>query len=141
MQKFEVTEESELSGVANEVVKMLQDFPIVCFNGEMGAGKTTFIKVICEQLGVEDDMSSPTFSIVNEYRDRRDQSIYHFDFYRVESLREAIEIGVEEYFYSGDVCFIEWPEMINHLIPEQHLEINIKLAGDFGREITISTHG
>ncbi len=136
-----VSNESELGGVAVQIIAKLQNYPIVCFNGEMGAGKTTLIKVICEQLGVEDSMSSPTFSIVNEYRDGDDRSIYHFDFYRIENLREAIEIGVEEYFYSGDPCFIEWPEMINDLIPDQHLEINIKLAGDNGREITIFTHG
>ena len=142
MRQFTVSSESELSMVAKEIVALLKkDVQIVCFQGEMGAGKTTIIKVICEQLGVEDAMSSPTFSIVNEYRDQDDYSIYHFDFYRVEKLEEALDIGVEEYFYSGDLCLIEWPDKIKPIIPEKHLEISIKLVGDNAREITIRSNG
>lgn len=141
MKKFEISDESGLPEVALAIVEELKTCPIACFHGDMGAGKTTLIKVICEQLGVIDSMSSPTFSIVNEYRDGDDYPIYHFDFYRVEKLQEAIDIGVDEYFYSGDVCLIEWPEMINELIPDERLEISIKLAVNNGREITISRHG
>lgn len=141
MRQYTVSAESELPAVAEEIVALLDEVQIVCFQGEMGAGKTTFIKVICEQLGVVDAMSSPTFSIINEYRDQEDYPIYHFDFYRVEKLEEALDIGVEEYFYSGDLCLIEWPDKIKPLIPEKHLEISIKLVGDNSREITIRSNG
>lgn len=141
MKKITVKDESELELAASEVISWLQAYRIVCFHGEMGAGKTTFIKVICEQLGVADAMSSPTFSIVNEYRDEQGNPVYHFDFYRIEQPREALDIGAEEYFYSGDLCLIEWPEMIKELIPEKHLEINIKLVGDKEREIMITSNG
>jgi len=141
MKTITIQSENELQTVAQEIIPLLDTQPIVCFNGEMGAGKTTLIKVICEQLGVQDAMSSPTFAIINEYRDSSDYPIYHFDFYRIEDQREALDIGVDEYFYSGNVCLIEWPEMINDLIPNKHLEISIKLVGDKGREITISENG
>ncbi|WP_421871384.1 tRNA (adenosine(37)-N6)-threonylcarbamoyltransferase complex ATPase subunit type 1 TsaE [Marinoscillum sp.] len=141
MKQYTVDDENELPAVAQEILPLLSEHEIVCFQGEMGAGKTTFIKVLCEELGVVDSMSSPTFSIVNEYRDEEDNPIYHFDFYRVEKLEEALDIGVEEYFYSGDLCLIEWPDMIKPLIPENHLEISIKLVGDNSREITIRSNG
>lgn len=140
MKQFVISDESELADVARAIVPLIKDNPIVCLSGEMGAGKTTFTKVLCGQLGVQDAMSSPTFSIVNEYRDEEDYPIYHFDFYRVEKLEEALDIGVEEYFYSGDLCIIEWPDMIKPLIPEKHLEISIKLVGDNSREITIRSN-
>ncbi|MEO9477341.1 MAG: tRNA (adenosine(37)-N6)-threonylcarbamoyltransferase complex ATPase subunit type 1 TsaE [Cyclobacteriaceae bacterium] len=126
----------ELAEPAQKLKELLQDYPVVCLNGEMGAGKTTFIKKVCELLGVEDETSSPTFSIVNEYRDENDDSVYHFDFYRIKSAQEALDIGAEEYFYSGDPCLIEWPEKINELIPEEHLEININLVENNHRELT-----
>lgn len=141
MKTILIRKEAELDRVVDALLPLLAKEHIVCFNGEMGAGKTTLIKVICERLGVQDSMSSPTFSIVNEYRNADDDPIYHFDFYRIERLQEALDIGVDEYFYSGDVCLIEWPEMIKELIPENHLEISIKLVGDNGREITIASHG
>lgn len=127
----------ELAEPAKKLKELLDDYPVVCLNGEMGAGKTTFIKKVCEMLGVEDQTSSPTFSIVNEYRDQNDNSVYHFDFYRIKNTQEALDIGAEEYFYSGDPCLIEWPEKINDLIPEEHLEININLVENNHRELTI----
>lgn len=141
MKKFVIRNEDGLGAVADAVIKQTERYPVVCFYGEMGAGKTTLIKVICEKLGVKDAMSSPTFSIVNEYRDASDNPIYHFDFYRIEATREALDIGADEYFYSGDRCFIEWPERINELIPENHLKISIKLVGDNDREITLVSNG
>ncbi|MEP4535505.1 MAG: tRNA (adenosine(37)-N6)-threonylcarbamoyltransferase complex ATPase subunit type 1 TsaE [Cyclobacteriaceae bacterium] len=128
----------ELAEPAEKLKELLKDYPVVCLNGEMGAGKTTFIKKVCELLGVEDETSSPTFSIVNEYRDENDDSVYHFDFYRIKSAQEALDIGAEEYFYSGHPCLIEWPDKINELIPEEHLEININLVENNHRELTIS---
>ncbi len=141
MKSLEIAGEDQLPEVAREIYPYLKDYKVVCFNGEMGAGKTTFIKVLCEQLGVKDAMSSPTFSIVNEYLGGDDHPIYHFDFYRIETQREAIDIGVDEYLYSGDLCFLEWAEKINDLLPEAYLEISIKLVGDNRREITISPNG
>lgn len=96
------------------------------FYGEMGAGKTTLIKTLCEKLGVTDMVSSPTFSIVNEYATSAGEPVFHFDFYRINTEREALDIGCEEYFYSGDYCFIEWPSRIPGLLPDQRLEIHIK---------------
>lgn len=135
--KIVISEERELRGAAVQILPLISDFPIVCLNGEMGAGKTTFVKKICEQLGVADTMGSPTFSIINEYRDRGGAPVYHFDFYRVNNLEEALEIGTEEYFYSGNLCLIEWAGTVNELIPDKHLEIDLKIMGDNKREMTI----
>lgn len=137
MKRFLIETEDQLDEVAREIITLVEVCPVVCFYGEMGAGKTTLIKVICKNIGVQDSMNSPTFSIVNEYRDESDDPVYHFDFYRIENLREALDIGVEEYFYSENLCFIEWPEKIKELIPENHLEISIKLVGENSREITV----
>lgn len=141
MTSFIISSISELKVPAMKVIELLDQNPVVCIDGEMGAGKTTFIKEICNQMGVKDATSSPTFSIVNEYLDRRNFSIYHFDFFRIKSLTEALDVGVEEYFYSGYPCFIEWSAMIKALIPEDHLEISIKLVDDNKREITINLPG
>ena len=104
--------------------------------GPMGAGKTTFIKYLCEQLGVKDSTSSPTFSIVNEY-DSDNGLIYHFDFYRIKDEQEAFDFGYEEYFYSGAYCFIEWPEKIPNLLPEEAKEIQISIVDPDTRKISI----
>jgi tRNA threonylcarbamoyladenosine biosynthesis protein TsaE len=114
---------------------------IICFNGEMGSGKTTLIKEVCRRLGVNEPMNSPTFAIINEYRDLEDLPIYHFDFYRIRNMRDANEIGVEEYFYSGHLCLIEWAENIATILPEQYLEINIKLVANNQRELNYKHHG
>ena len=98
---------------------------VVAFYGSMGAGKTTFITALCRELGVRDDVGSPTFTLVNEYRDRDDNPVYHFDFYRINRLSEAVDIGVFEYFDSGDLCLVEWPEMIEELLPEDTLKVRI----------------
>ena len=96
---------------------------IIAFYGEMGAGKTTLIKEICKQIGVSDNVSSPTFAIVNEYRITSGEAVYHFDFYRIRNLQEAIDIGIEEYFNSGSYCLIEWPEKIAKLLPPQTVKL------------------
>jgi tRNA threonylcarbamoyladenosine biosynthesis protein TsaE len=110
---------------------------IFAFEGTMGAGKTTFIKAICEQLGVEDVINSPTFSIINEYHLAGSENIiYHFDFYRINSLREAYDIGVEEYFASGSLCFLEWAEKIEPLLPEETMYVNITINDDLSRTVS-----
>lgn len=110
------------------VAKFYESNPhkVVLFNGLMGAGKTTFIKALCKKLGVEDVTSSPTFSLVNDYQTPQGNSIYHFDLYRIKSEIEALDMGIEEYLYSGNWCFIEWPEKIPNLLPENVTTINIR---------------
>lgn len=103
----------------------------------MGAGKTTFISELCRQLGADDDFGSPTFSILNEYADDKGNPIYHFDFYRLQSPREALDIGIEDYFYSGALCLIEWPEKIGNLLPEEAIIVDIKVNPDNSRTLSI----
>ena len=109
---------------------------IYLFEGEMGAGKTTFIAEVCKQLGADDDFGSPTFSLVNEYRDRQGNSIYHFDFYRIESPEEVLDMGAEEYFYSGNLCFMEWHEKIGTILPEETRIVRIAENPDGSRRIS-----
>ena len=113
----------------------LQQGRIFAFYGKMGSGKTTFIKSLCEELGVEDTINSPTFAIVNEYEDREANTIYHFDFYRIKSLAEVYNMGYEEYFYSDAYCFIEWPELIEELLPEDTVKVTIKGDADGSRVV------
>ncbi|WP_345072518.1 tRNA (adenosine(37)-N6)-threonylcarbamoyltransferase complex ATPase subunit type 1 TsaE [Hymenobacter fastidiosus] len=127
-----------LPEAAAQVVPLLGGHSIVLFEGEMGAGKTTFIKALCRQLGVADDVSSPTFALVNEYRDAQDQPIYHFDFYRLDDPREAVNIGTQEYFDSGYLCLIEWPSRIAALLPPDCLLITLTVTGPSSRELVIS---
>ena len=115
---------------AKQFIAAMEDNTVFAFYGKMGAGKTTFIKAICEELGVTDVINSPTFAIVNEYRsDETGELIYHFDFYRIDSVDEVFDLGYEEYFYSGDLCLVEWPEKIEQLIPDDVMEVRIS-AGD-----------
>jgi tRNA threonylcarbamoyladenosine biosynthesis protein TsaE len=117
--------------------KLLASFPaarVFAFYGEMGAGKTTFIKAICERIGVTDIVQSPTFSIINQYKTGDGNSVYHFDFYRIKKLEEVFDIGYEEYIYSGEYCLLEWPEMIEHLLPEE--SVKVRISGDLLRTIS-----
>ncbi|SHH50058.1 tRNA (adenosine(37)-N6)-threonylcarbamoyltransferase complex ATPase subunit type 1 TsaE [Flavobacterium defluvii] len=111
---------------------------IILFNGEMGVGKTTLIKQLCKSLGVEDATSSPTFSLVNEYHTSNNQTVYHFDFYRLNKETEALDMGVDDYLYSGNWCFIEWSEKIASLLPEETSNITIVLLADGKRELTLT---
>ncbi|MEO6177229.1 MAG: tRNA (adenosine(37)-N6)-threonylcarbamoyltransferase complex ATPase subunit type 1 TsaE [Flavobacterium circumlabens] len=111
---------------------------IILFNGEMGVGKTTLIKQLCKTLGVEDATSSPTFSLVNEYYTSDNQIVYHFDFYRLNKETEALDMGVDDYLYSGNWCFIEWSEKIGSLIPDEHSVITIELLADGKRELNLA---
>lgn len=110
---------------------------IILFNGEMGVGKTTLIKQLCKSLGVEDATSSPTFSLVNEYYTSNNQIVYHFDFYRLNKETEALDMGVDDYLYSGNWCFIEWSEKISNLLPDETSIINIVLLSDGKRELEL----
>ncbi len=129
---------ADLEDVAAQLIDVAGSVRVWTFYGEMGAGKTTLIKAICEALGVGDDMSSPTFSIVNEYNSGDNGPIYHFDFYRIKEETEAIDIGVEDYFYSNNYCFVEWPERVGNLLPETHLRINIIFVDEITRMIRLN---
>ncbi len=130
----------DLEDVAQEIVTLLGVYKVWLFRGEMGAGKTTLIKKVGAAAGVLETMSSPTFAIVNEYAGGTFEKIYHFDFYRIEKEIEAIDIGVEEYFYSGYPCLVEWPEKIPSLIPLQHAEVTIQVDTNTKRTIAIAVH-
>lgn len=116
---------SDISSAAREFVLRIGNHTVFAFYGAMGAGKTTFIKALCEELGVSETVSSPTFSIVNEYKDRNGNPVYHFDFYRIDKLEEAFDFGYEDYFYSGNLCFIEWPELVEPILPENTMRVRI----------------
>jgi tRNA threonylcarbamoyladenosine biosynthesis protein TsaE len=128
---------ADLPQIAEQLLSVIGNHKIIAFYGEMGAGKTTLIKQLCKTLKVVDTIQSPTFSIVNEYLTEDNQQVYHFDFYRIEEEEEALDFGVEEYFYSGNYCFIEWPEQIPNLIPEKAVKVSIKQTEDNKRLITI----
>lgn len=119
-----------------KILPYLQKYKVVLFNGSMGAGKTTLISTLCKNLGSTDDISSPTFSIVNEYLSNIGK-IYHFDFYRLENIEEAFDIGLEEYLYSENYCFIEWAEKIEELLPNNYLIINISILSETERSLEI----
>lgn len=134
---YQVNSEQELQVVA---VNLLQDFgtkKVILFYGEMGVGKTTLIKVLCKQLGVDEVTSSPTFAIINEYLSNTNESIYHFDFYRIEKENEVFDLGYEEYFYSGNFCFVEWPEKIPNLLPDNAVKVNIVQDEENNRLISV----
>ena len=121
---------------AREFVKNMGDRKVFAFYGKMGVGKTTFIKAVCEELGVTDVITSPTFAIVNEYTGGN-TTIYHFDFYRIKRLEEVYDMGYEDYFYSGALCFMEWPELIEELLPEDAVRVDISEQADGTRLISI----
>ena len=121
---------------AKEFVKGRGDGKVFAFYGKMGAGKTTFIKALCEVLGVEDVITSPTFAIINEYTDGNGDPIYHFDFYRIKKLEEVYDMGYEDYFYSGNLCLLEWPELIEEILPENVIKVTIEEQPDGNRKLS-----
>ncbi len=122
---------------ARQFVSLMGDDTVFAFYGKMGAGKTTFIKAVCQELGVADNVTSPTFAIVNEYRsETTGELIYHFDFYRIKKLDEVYDMGYEDYFYSGAVCFIEWPELIEELLPGNTVKVSIEETDNGARHLT-----
>ena len=132
---------ADLPDVAKSIIDFAGEEKIWVLLGEMGAGKTTLSKALCKILGVEDMVQSPTFSIVNEYEDKDGDAIFHFDFYRLESPEEALAIGVDDYFYSGNICLIEWPQKIGGLLPGRFLKIEIEDTGGETRNYKLSKHG
>ncbi len=123
---------------AREFIGQMGDDTVFAFYGKMGAGKTTFIKALCKLLGVEDEVNSPTFAIINEYRSETTaELIYHFDFYRIKKLEEVYDLGYEDYFYSGALCFIEWPELVEELLPLDAKKVTITENGNGSRTITL----
>ena len=127
---------NEIGKAAQEFVAAMGDRTVFAFYGKMGAGKTTFIKAVCEELGVEDVINSPTFAIVNEYVDGKGDPIYHFDFYRIKNQQEVLDIGYEDYVYSGNVCFMEWPELIENLLPDDAVKVTIEEEMDGSRKVS-----
>ncbi|ETZ19350.1 tRNA (adenosine(37)-N6)-threonylcarbamoyltransferase complex ATPase subunit type 1 TsaE [Pedobacter sp. V48] len=128
---------SDLDQAAIALLNFAGTEKIFVFEGDMGTGKTTFIKVIAKALGVKELVSSPTFSIVNEY-EGKGNTFYHFDFYRIKNLQEAYDIGYEEYFFSGNTCFIEWPEKVEELLPEHYIKVEIKMLSENERILSIN---
>ncbi len=130
----------KLSKTAINLLQMASGCRVWLVHGEMGSGKTTLIKALCEEIGVEDNVTSPTFSIVNEYKFAT-EPVYHFDFYRVKTLEEALQAGVEDYFYSDNYCFIEWPEIILPILPKEYLNVCIREGVGENRKYKLSLHG
>lgn len=137
MKKLHIESEEQLREVAKELLASLDGRTVVALRGEMGAGKTTLIRAVAEELGVEDQVTSPTFALVNQYEGGAGERLFHFDFYRIEDEREAFDLGYEEYFYSGDLCFVEWPEKIEGLLPEERVELRIHVEGEKERTFEI----
>lgn len=127
----------DLPEAARQFVDAMGEQRVFAFYGQMGAGKTTFIKAVCEALGVKDVINSPTFAIVNEYQNGQGQPIYHFDFYRLKRATEAYDIGFDDYVYSGNVCFMEWPEVVEELLPDNVVRVKIEETDDGSRILTL----
>ncbi len=137
MKTIHITSEEDLPEVADAVIAASSHRNVVVFRGEMGAGKTTLIREIAARLGVTDAVTSPTFALVNHYKGKGDRNIFHFDFYRINDIREAYDFGYEEYFYSGDLCLVEWPEKIEQLLPEEVVTVRITVDSEDARTFEI----
>lgn len=137
MEVFYIDSLDQIKDVARAFLDTFQEERVFAFYGNMGVGKTTFIKALCEVMGVEDTVNSPSFAIVNEYETAASDVIYHFDFYRLKEIEEAYDLGYEDYVYSGCYCMIEWPEKIDALLPEGRLDLNLEELDDGRRKITV----
>lgn len=135
MIRIAITSLEEIDRAAESFLEAMGDARILAFSGEMGAGKTTFIQALCRKLGVTTEVNSPTFSLVNQYFGSEGKSIFHFDLYRIEDPAELFDMGYEEYFFSGEFCFIEWPEKASHLIPEDALWVQILVGENESRTL------
>ncbi|MCE5178940.1 MAG: tRNA (adenosine(37)-N6)-threonylcarbamoyltransferase complex ATPase subunit type 1 TsaE [Porphyromonadaceae bacterium] len=131
--QIEITDLKNIRKAASTFLTEMGNNKVFAFYGSMGAGKTTFIKALCEEMGVTETVSSPTFAIINEYRDKMGTPLFHFDFYRINKLEEAFDFGYEDYFYSGNLCFIEWPELVESILPDNAVKITIRVMDDGSR--------
>ncbi len=135
--EIKIEDLAHIHDAARAFIGQIAERKVFAFYGHMGAGKTTFVKAVCEELGVADVITSPTFAIVNEYTsDRLPSPIYHFDFYRIKKLEEVYDMGYEDYFYSGSLCFIEWPELIEELLPDDAVRVTIAELPDGSRQVS-----
>jgi tRNA threonylcarbamoyladenosine biosynthesis protein TsaE len=137
MTQITIASLDDIRRAAREFVDLIGDRTVFAFHGEMGAGKTTFIKAVCEELGVSDVINSPTFAIVNEYSAADGRAVYHFDLYRINKPAEALDFGCEDYLYSGDLCFLEWPENIEELLPADTVDVTIRENADGTRTVSV----
>ena len=137
MEKLEIGSLKVLDREALKLAEIIGDHPVVAFEGEMGAGKTTLIQALCRAIGVADVVNSPTFALVNEYFTQTGESVYHFDLYRIEDITELFDMGYEDYFFSGNRCFIEWPDKAPGLIPENAVKVKLEVQEDGGREVSV----
>lgn len=126
----------ELPEIARKLVEQFAEERVFAFYGKMGAGKTTFIQSVCRALGSDDTVTSPTFALINEYNTEKNGSVFHFDFYRIKNLEEVFDLGYEDYLYSGSYCLIEWPELIEPLLPEKVVKVKIEVEEDGSRKIS-----
>ena len=126
----------ELPVIARKLVEQFAEERVFAFYGKMGAGKTTFIQSVCRVLGSDDTVTSPTFALINEYNTKKNGSVFHFDFYRIKNLEEVFDLGYEDYLYSGSYCLIEWPELIESLLPEKVVRVKIEVEPDGSRKFT-----
>ena len=136
--EIKITSLDNIHEVARQFIAAMGDNTVFAFYGKMGAGKTTCIKAVCECLGVTDVINSPTFAIVNEYRSESGELIYHFDFYRIKKLEEVYDMGYEDYFYSGALCFIEWPELVEELLPADAVKVSIEETANGERIVSMN---
>ena len=137
MKQIRANSLEDLAHVAQEILASLEGWSVVAFCGAMGAGKTTLISAIMEQLGSSDSVTSPTFALVNQYDTADGDTVYHFDFYRINRIEEVFDMGYEEYFYSGDLCLIEWPELVENLLPDDAMVVRIDILSPTERQFTI----
>lgn len=133
--KIEIKSLDKIDEAAKQFIANMGKAKVFAFYGKMGAGKTTFIKAVCQALGVEDVITSPTFALVNEYTDGQGNPIYHFDFYRIKKIEEVYDMGYEDYFYSGNLCLLEWPELIEDLLPDDAVKVSIIQNDDNTRTV------
>ena len=138
MHKFTIPSIDKIGEVAEEFLKAYPEPAVFCMYGSMGAGKTTFVQALCEKLNVEDVVNSPSFAILNVYNTDKQDSVYHFDFYRLKEEEEAFDLGYEDYFYSDSYCFVEWPEKIASLLPEKRYDVKVTVLDDNSRQIEVS---
>ena len=136
--EYIINSTQELPALAKALIQFAEDRKKIMLYGEIGAGKTTFVKAICQELKVSEAANSPTFSLINEYLTDADQSVYHIDLYRLKDLSEALDIGIEDYLYNASYCFIEWPEIIESLLPDEIVRVHFELQEDGSRKVLFS---